>query len=298
MIERKPLIWFLVSTFVFSWIFFLVPLSLTHQDPQTRQSATVGLWALGMWGPGLSALLATRLIARQPLRSLRLHTLGPKRFYLWAWFLPVCLSIAGGIFTVLLGVAEFDPDFGLIRASIANAVGGMGIDPRLVILVQVAFVLFLAPFINLLFAMGEELGWRGFLLPRLLPIGQWKAILITSVIWGVWHAPAILQGLNYPGYPIPGLFMMIVFTTLLGIILAWLYLNTRSPWVAALGHGAVNAAAGLPVLFFKPGFNLAFGGSLATFPAWIGMGIFILWLVATRRLPVKVQAEETTQGPL
>jgi membrane protease YdiL (CAAX protease family) len=297
MIERKPLIWFLLGSFVSSWIFFLIPLSLTHLDPQTRQSATVGLWALGMWGPGLSALLATRVIARQPLRSLRLHTLGPKSFYLWAWFLPVCLSIAGGIFTVMLGIAKLDPDISLIRANMANAAGGTKIDPRLVVLIQVAFVLLLAPFINVLFAMGEELGWRGFLLPKLLPLGQWKAILITGVIWGIWHAPVILQGQNYPGYPIPGLFMMMVFTTLLGIIFAWMYLNARSPWVVALAHGSVNAAAGLPVLFLKPGFNLAFGGTLATFPAWIGLSIFILWLVATRRLPVKVQAEETTQGP-
>lgn len=87
--------------------------------------------------------------------------------------------------------------------------------------------------------------------------------------------------------------MMIVFTTLLGIIFAWLYLNTRSPWVAALAHGSVNAVAGLPVTLFKPGFNLAFGGTLATFPAWVAMGLFIAWLVLTKRLPVQSQLESS-----
>ena len=175
----------------------------------------------------------------------------------------------------------------------ANAPGGAHIDPLIVVLAQSAFAIMLAPFINMLFALGEELGWRGFLLPRLMPLGQWKAILATGVIWGLWHAPVIAQGHNYPGYPIAGIFMMLVFTTLLGTIFAWLYLNTRSPWAAALAHGSVNAVAGLPVMFFKPGFNLTFGGTLATFPAWVAMGLFIAWLVLTRRLPVQGYIESS-----
>jgi len=70
-----------------------------------------------------------------------------------------------------------------------------------------------------------------------------------------------------------GIFMMIVFCILLGSIFSWLYLNTKSPWVAALGHGSVNAVAGLPVLFFQPEFNMALGGTLASPVAWIGMGL-------------------------
>jgi membrane protease YdiL (CAAX protease family) len=142
-----------------------------------------------------------------------------------------------------------------------------------------------------LFALGEELGWRGFLLPNLMPLGQWKAILLSGVIWGIWHAPAIIQGLNYPGYPVLGIFMMIVLCVLLGTVLSWLTLNTKSPWAAALGHGALNATAALPVLFLKPGFDLAFAGTAATPPAWLAMGLFIAWLVLSRRLPVPVEQE-------
>jgi uncharacterized protein len=148
-------------------------------------------------------------------------------------------------------------------------------------------------------AKNEELGWRGYLLPQLLPLGQWKAILISGIIWGVWHAPAVAQGLNYPGYPIQGIFMMIIFCVLLGTILSWLYLNTRSPWVAALAHGSVNAVAGLPVLFLLSGFNMVFGGTPASTSAWIGMVLFIAWLVMTKRLPVvgKVNNEQVEPQP-
>jgi uncharacterized protein len=179
---------------------------------------------------------------------------------------------------LVFGITKLDLNFTMIRESMASTAGGDSIPAEMIITIQVFLAFTLAPFINVLFALGEELGWRGFLLPHLMPLGQWKAILVSGIIWGIWHAPAIVQGHNYPGYPILGIFMMIVFCVLLGVILSWLYLNTHSPWVAALGHGSINAVAGLPVLFFKPGFNMAMGGTLAAPTAWIGMGYLLYCL--------------------
>jgi membrane protease YdiL (CAAX protease family) len=298
MIDRKSLTWFLGIAFSVSWILFLTPLTLASLDMQTRQLATVGLWSIAMWGPGLAAILATTLISKQPFHALRLNTLGPKRFYVWAWFLPVVIVIIAGILTVLFGVAQFDNDLTLIRESMAGVPGAEKINPIIVILVQSAFAILVAPFINVLFALGEEIGWRGFLLPKLLPLGQWRAIMSSGVIWGIWHVPTIIQGQNYPGHPVLGLFMMLIFCVLLGTILAWLYLNTRSPWAAALAHGSVNAVAGLPVLFMKSGFDLAFGGTIATPPAWLVMGVFIAWLAVTKRLPVQGPADEKATSRL
>lgn len=296
MIERKSLTWFLIITFLISWPLFLVPLLFTDMDAVNKQLLTQGLWAIAMWGPGIAAIITTIFIMKKPFKSLRLNTLGAKRFYLWAWFLPAALTIIGGLFTLLFGIAKLDLSFQVITDAMANAPGGETIPVGIIVASQILLALTLAPFINVLFALGEELGWRGFLLPLLMPLGQWKAILISGIIWGVWHAPAVVQGLNYPGYPVLGIFMMIVFCVLLGTIISWLYLNTKSPWVAALAHGAVNAVAGLPVVFLQPGFNMAFGGTLATAPAWLAMGLFILWLVFTKRLPVQDQLEETVAG--
>lgn len=293
--ERKSLTWFLVITFLFSWTLFLVPLALGEVDATTRQLALTGLWSLGMWGPGIAAILVTLFVAKKPFGSLRLNTLGSKRFYLWAWLLPIVLTIVGGLFTLLFGIAKLDLNFTMIRAAMESAPGGSEIPVHVVVTLQILFGITLAPLINMLFTMGEELGWRGFLLPLLMPLGQWKAILWSGFIWGVWHAPVILQGHNYLGYPVPGVFMMIVFCILLGVIISWMYLNTKSPWVAALAHGSVNAVAGLPILFFEPGFNMAFGGTLAAPTGWIGMALFIAWLVWTKRLPVPHQTGEQEQ---
>ncbi|MEN9564656.1 MAG: hypothetical protein RIR73_2900 [Chloroflexota bacterium] len=301
MLERKSITFFLVMSFLFSWVLFLAPLTLAKDvDATAKQLATQGLWAVAMWGPGLAAIFVTLFIAKKPFSSLRLNTLGPKRFYLWAWFLPAALTILGGAFTLLFGVAKLDLSFTMIQNALSAAPGGADVPPMVIVLSQTLLALTLGPLINVLFTMGEELGWRGFLLPHLLPLGQWKAVILSGVIWGVWHAPAIAQGHNYPGYPILGIFMMIIFCVLLGIIISWLYINTKSPWVAALAHGAVNAIAGLPVLFFAPDFNVALGGTLAAPTAWIGMALFIVWLVWTKRFPVKeeVEALETIQSPV
>ena len=293
MLERKSITWFLIITFLISWPLFLAPLAFGEVDATAKSLATQGLWAAAMWGPGIAAIITTFFIAKKPFHCLRLNTLGPKRFYLWAWFLPIVLTIVGGLLTLLFGIAKLDLNFTMIRDAMASAAGGGEVPVGIIVLVQSLIAITIAPLINILFTMGEELGWRGFLLPRLLPLGQWKAMLISGVIWGVWHAPAIMQGHNYPGYPVLGVFMMIVFCVLLGTIISWLYLNTNSPWVAALIHGSVNAVAGLPVLFFQPGFNMAFGGTLAAPTAWIGMALFIAWLIWTKRLPVENQVDKT-----
>jgi membrane protease YdiL (CAAX protease family) len=281
MLERKSLTWFLVITFLFSWTLFLAPLALGDMEPVAKQLAYQGFWAVAMWGPGIAAIIVTLFVAKKPFGSLRLNTLGPKRFYLWAWLLPIPLTIFGGLLTVLFGMAELDLEFTMMRSAMESAAGGGAVPVGVIVLAQIAFAFTLGPLINVVFALGEELGWRGYLLPQLMPLGQWKAILLSGVIWGVWHAPAIVQGHNYPGYPVLGVFMMIIFCVLLSIIFSWMYLNTRSPWVAALAHGSVNAVAGLPVLFLAPGFDIAFGGTLAAPTTWIGMILFIAWLMGT-----------------
>jgi membrane protease YdiL (CAAX protease family) len=158
-------------------------------------------------------------------------------------------------------------------------------SPAVVVAIQIALALTLAPLVNTIPALGEELGWRGFLLPRLLPVGQVRAILMSSVIWGVWHAPVILQGHNYPSQPVLGVFLMVAFCVLSGTILSWLYLWTRSPWAPALGHATINATGGLSLLFVRD-VDLVLGGTTASLIGWIPLAAIVAWLVLTHRLPV------------
>jgi membrane protease YdiL (CAAX protease family) len=84
--------------------------------------------------------------------------------------------------------------------------------------------------------------------------------------------------------------MMVVACVLLGTIFSWLYLRTRSPWAPALAHGALNATAGVSILFLTP-FDVTWGGTPVSPLGWIGLLLFVAWLIVTRRLPVQVPAD-------
>ena len=286
MVARKPLIVFLLIAFAISWLLFCLP--WPFKDNPNFAIIMQGTWAIAMWGPGLAAILTTLFVEKQPLSSLRLKTLGPRKYYVWAWLLPPVLTLLALAVTILLSTGQFDPDLSMMNQILASAPAGTQLpSASQAISIQLLFAITLAPFINMLFALGEELGWRGFLLPHLLPLGQWPAILISGAIWGFWHAPTtLLFGYNFPMHPYLGVLFMMIGCTLLGTILSWLYLNTRSPWTTALAHGAVNAAPGVAIFFLKPGFDTAFGGTLLGLAGWISMGFFIAWLMLSKRLPV------------
>ncbi|HIC94786.1 MAG TPA: CPBP family intramembrane metalloprotease [Anaerolineae bacterium] len=287
-VPRKELFWFLIVAFGVSWPLFLLPLAFGPPSSRARQVVTMVAWTAAMWGPGLAAIVVTRFVAGRSLGALNLGRLGPGgwdtlRSYLWAWLLPPALAVVTGLLTLALGAGRLDLEFSALREAMAQAPGGKAISPEMVVAIQLAFALTFAPLFNCLFALGEELGWRGFLLPHLLPLGRWKAILLSNVVWGFWHAPAILQGHNYPDRPVLGIFMMIVFCLLMGAVFSWLYLRTGSPWAPTLAHASLNATAGLPMLFLTD-VDIAVGGTVASAIGWIGLAAFVGWLILTRRL--------------
>lgn len=92
---------------------------------------------------------------------------------------------------------------------------------------------------------GEEVGWRGYALPRLATsFGLARASLLLGVLWGVWHLPLFLiQGLGNFGQSFP---MFVLGSTAISVAMAWLYANTRgSLLLAMLMHSAVNQTVGV-----------------------------------------------------
>ena len=299
MLNKKSLLLFLGIAFGTSWTIFLLPL-LFKNNPAVFSQATLVFLMISMWGPGIAAILTTLFVEKKPFTSLRINTLGKKSFYLWAWLLPPLLTVCTLFSTLILRTGELDLSFSMMREALAQVPAGTKVPQvEMVVILQIFFALSLAPLINVLFALGEELGWRGFLLPRLLPLGQWRAIILSGLIWGFWHAPVIvLYGHNFPTHPYLGILLMMVGCALFGTILSWLYLNTKSPWVAALGHGAVNASPGLAIYFLKPGFDTAVGGLIFGVSGWIPMIVFILWLVSSKQMPVSLQVEQNLENPV
>ena len=127
--------------------------------------------------------------------------------------------------------------------------------------------------INAIFAFGEEIGWRGFLLREFQVLGFWKASLLIGLIWGVWHAPLILfAGHNYPSTPIFGVVMMATFCMLLSPILSFITIKSRSIFPAAFFHGVINGSASLGIMIVA-------GGNLELLNGINGLAGFIVLLI-------------------
>lgn len=108
--------------------------------------------------------------------------------------------------------------------------------------------------INAVMAFGEEVGWRGYLLRQFKGSRFMTASLLTGVIWGLWHAPLILLGHNYPTNPVAGVFMMIALCLALTPMMQYVRLKSRSVIVSAIMHGTFNAGAGITIMYLT-GYN-------------------------------------------
>jgi outer membrane protein assembly factor BamB len=141
-------------------------------------------------------------------------------------------------------------------------------------------------------ALFEEIGWRGWLLPRLverLPIAT--AVLVSSTVWAAWHVPFIVSGILVPDGVSTAQALSIVPLGVFGagLVLGWLWLRTRSIWIVALAHGAMNNWGQFAFKYMQagPGVDLApvlLAGSVAV----VVTGAV---LVATlRRVPERITA--------
>lgn len=87
------------------------------------------------------------------------------------------------------------------------------------------------------FYFGEEYGWRIYLQDRLFTIlGGLKGVIVIGVLWGLWHSGLILMGMNYPGQPILGNSIMILFAIVMGVFYSIAVLKTGSVWIAVILH--------------------------------------------------------------
>jgi hypothetical protein len=118
--------------------------------------------------PALAALVMFLFVSREGLRG-SLGPLGAGRLYLWAVLLPGVITLVAALLVAATGLGSFatvgDPLTSVLPVLVAD---------------------------TLLNVFGEEYGWRGYLLPKLLPLGELRASLIVGVIWGAWHFPNAL----------------------------------------------------------------------------------------------------------
>ena len=155
----------------------------------------------------------------------------------------------------------------------------------LCILIPLAIIV--NPIMGMIQCFGEELGWRGYLLPKIgEKLSPLSATVFTGVIWGLWHAPIIAMGYNYgTNNPIAGIFAMTVFCTVLGIISGFLTYKVRSIWPAVLFHASINGMDrwAPSTLFMSKKPNMFLGPDLLGFIGGLGFIIIDVVLIMNMR---------------
>ena len=224
--------------------------------------------AAGMFAPAIAAAL-TRLITKEGFKDAWIKPRAFKktwRYYVLAWFGPLVLVLAGAALYFLINPADFDPSMSYVIQAMREQAEAMGvemnIDDEAIRLTQIASLatLVIAPAINAVTCFGEEWGWRGYLLPHLLErFSIIPTLLISGIIWGIWHAPITLighnYGLGYAGYPFTGIAAMCLFCIVLGVFMSYITLRTGSCLPAVFAHGMVNGSAAAGIIFSATGGN-------------------------------------------
>jgi len=277
-LRKNAISLFLLINFGIAWaIFGFVAYlkSMYGQDP-----SILLVIALAMFAPAISAIIVKKFILKEGLRSYRFK-LRPIEYSLIAWVLPVILALFALFLTLSMGFGKLDPSmqsfFSLLpKETIEN----MGTAPSFWSILIIS--MFLPVFINCFFTIGEELGWRGFLQDELKALGQKRSYLIIGLIWGIWHAPIILQGHNYPTNPILGVFWMIIYCVLLSYIFGWLKDKSGSILAPTIAHSSLNGPAMITYMVLKDT-NILLGGILGV-TGFISMGLFVGYLLITKQI--------------
>lgn len=295
-IDLRSIVVFLVVAFGLAW---LVTLPLWLGDGLAEPSFTLVATVM-MTTPAIAALVVVFFMERPAhrLQALGLWPLRPLRRLLGYIAVAMALVLVALPIGALLGVYPADfTGFSAFRETLATQLGPgpMPESVGVIVAVQLALVP-IAAVVGVLPALGEEIGWRGWLLPKLLPLGVVPAILLSGVIWGTWHAPVLLLGYNYPDAPgWLGVLSMVGMCTVVGAVFGWLRLRSGSVWPAALAHSAFNATAVSFLLFAMAGVPVdTTQATILGWSGWIVPLVVVVLLVATGRF---APAEERARRP-
>jgi membrane protease YdiL (CAAX protease family) len=190
------------------------------------------MFTIWSFTPTVAALIMLLVVTRDGYSKEGWKSLGLHRLGLGVWW------IAFGV-TLLITVAASAVVWATPLASFVVPEGGI-INPIINFLIQ--FVILV-----LWFALGEEIGMRGYLQPRLMSLGRMRALLLVGLVWGTWHMP--LYYFVAKLFPVGNvlLFLPLFYGTIVAAssLFGYLRIYTGSIWPASIAHSVHNAAWGV-----------------------------------------------------
>ncbi len=294
-LDRRGLASFLIITFAVTYAIegalILAGFRISPGEASLGQFVILAV----MWVPALATVVTVRRVTHEGFAIANVR-IGPWRSYLTVGLvIPACFVVIYAL-TAILGFGRPEWSMHSFLAGIEAKMGARGqpIPSPSVILPTLYFAaLVVAPFVNAVFGFGEELGWRGYLLPKLLPLGKTRAYLLVGIVWGLWHLPLVLVGFTYPGHPVAGAAMFTILTIVFGAYLNELTLRHRSSVLAGWAHGVFNSQklGVYPLLF--PDVDPLLGG----YAGVLGIVVWTALAVLEARPRTRRGSQERTSPP-
>jgi membrane protease YdiL (CAAX protease family) len=191
-----------------------------------------------MWSPALSAFI-TSLLLKRKISDLAWKW-GNPRYQLWSYLIPLLYATLGYLIIWMTGWGGFY-DKAFVK-QIAESFGAEHLPGPVVILFYFILYGLFGMVRSMANAAGEEIGWRGFLVPELYKItGYTQTSLITGFIWALWHVPILLFADYNSGTPAwYGLSCFTVMVVSSSFIFTWFRLKSGSLWTGVLLHASHN----------------------------------------------------------
>lgn len=248
----KDTVYYLLGVFLFSYsLEFLLIMLVLNGDFWSANF----LFAVLVFVPSVVASIVINIYRKEDPKYYGLD-IGDLHYAYVAYTYPIATIFLAGIIAWFLG---FQVDWSLtnFKFSLAMKAIAMGLNPDTYYYYFLGGAL-LAPFFNMFFTIGEEVGWRGYLLTKLLERNTLeRTILAVGIIWALWHAPLIIfMGYNYPSLRGWGLLLFIPFCISHGTILIWLKIKSGGVVLPTLGHASLNAFLWLAVALLDTQTNL------------------------------------------
>lgn len=232
-LKSRPLMTFLFITFTLSSIFYF---QIIHTG---KLGSGFGLYVTGlMWCPGLSAIITSLILGRK-ISELGWQ-LGKTKYQIRSYLIPLLYSFIAYIIIWSFGWGGFyNHEF---LSQISTSFGWSKLPSGLVMALYFIFMGILGMVGNTATAMGEEIGWRGFLVPELSKsVNYTTTSLITGCIWAVWHFPILIFADYNSGTPLwYGLICFSVLVISISFVLTWFRLKSNSLWTGVIFHASHN----------------------------------------------------------
>lgn len=271
---------FLILTFVISYSLAGI-YKLTGGDINDKIGFTI-LGVVYMFIPTISVIIIKKFVHHENISADLMISFKINKWFFVAWLIMPVISFCSLGISLLFPDVIYSPEMtGMIKRfegtmspeqiiQMKESIDSLPINPIVLTVIQ---GLIAGVTVNALAGFGEELGWRGFLLKQFKEMSFLKATILIGFIWGIWHAPLILMGHNYPQHPEIGVFMMIILCILLSAIFIYITIKSKSVIAAAIVHGTMNAVAGISIMLTDGGNDLTIG--ITGLAGFITLSIFI-----------------------